>query len=299
MSWHAHGDWGTTRLRLFRIEGGVVTGRQDGPGIGQLDAAPDAVLRQALAGLGDAPPAAIRLCGMAGSRMGLSEAPYVSCPGGADDWRGAAARLKLDGIPLAIAPGFACEDADGRADVMRGEETQIFGALALEPELAEGECQLLLPGTHSKWALARGGRIAGFRTFLTGELFALLSAHSTLLAPGSEGGGADEEAGFAAGMERAATGGGLGGSLFETRSAQLRGGHSPGWARGFLSGLLIAGEIVEMRDRGGVRSPVIVIGAAALRARYDQALALFGIATRQMEGDTCALRGLELLDEHG
>jgi 2-dehydro-3-deoxygalactonokinase len=291
-----YGDWGTTRLRLWRIEEGAATAFGQGPGIGQLDGAPADVLRRAIEPWRAAqPPERLALCGMVGARNGLHEVAYAACPAAAADWRRAAADLSFDGLPLRIAAGAACRDEEGRADVMRGEETQVFGAIRLEGALASGRHLAVLPGTHSKWVTIEDGRITDIRTFLTGELFALLQG-SSLLAAGGESGTDDAEAGFAAGLDRAATSGGLLGSLFEARAAQLRDGRSAGWARSFLSGLLLGSELAELRRAGQLPREVAVVGGAELAARYTRTLASWDIAATPLDGDACALAGLELLD---
>ena len=125
------------------------------------------------------------ISGMAGSKQGWVEAPYCACPAGFAD---VAAQLRWITdpalrLPTAIVPGLSCEHAcdlpqlDSVPDVMRGEEVQIFGAMHL------GGVQdglFILPGTHSKWAWVRDGRVTGFQSFMTGEFFALLSQHSLL-----------------------------------------------------------------------------------------------------------------------
>ena len=296
MNWQAFGDWGTSNLRLYRREAGRITGRADGPGIGKLAGPPMDALRAALARLGpESAPTAITLCGMAGSRTGIVEAPYALCPATAAEWAEAAVTSALDGIALRVAAGLACEDASGRPDVMRGEEAQIFGAMALLPERAEGQAVYLLPGTHSKWAEVVDGRITGFRTFLSGELFDLLSSHSTLLTPGEAGKQGQEDAGFAAGLERALPGDGLAASLFATRSLQLRHGQTRRFAQGFLSGLVIGDEIATMRRLSNLPPRITLIGAAPLCARYGRALALAGVGVDRLDGEECVMRGMELV----
>jgi 2-dehydro-3-deoxygalactonokinase len=204
----------------------------------------------------------------------------------------------FDGIALRIAPGLACAGGEGGPDVMRGEEAQIFGALAIDPGLRDRNIRMVLPGSHSKWARVEQGSIRDFRTCLSGELFALLRDGSTLLTLGSPETPADEPLGFADGIDRAASGAGLVGSLFEARARQLRGGRSASWALGFLSGLVIGNEIADLRDADGLPNAVILIGAADLTTRYKQALRRFGVAARAMDGDACARRGLELIDAH-
>jgi len=285
------GDWGTTRLRLFRVENGVVTDRAFGDGIGTPGIVPEAVLRGALGGwLAAGAPESIRLCGMVGARDGWREVPYAECPASRDDWFAAATDLTLDGVPVSIMAGLACADAEGVPDVMRGEETQLYGALALSPDLAAGRHIVILPGTHSKWAVIEDGAITGFRTILTGELFALLRTHSTLARGLAAGDAGVEAEGFAAGLARAETG--VLSALFGARAMQLRGGKTPDWALGYLSGLVIGGEIVEMRAMLGDAAGVTIIGDPRLADRYEAAFARTGIVARRLDGDACVLAGL-------
>ena len=295
-NWRIWGDWGTTRLRLWRVEDGKPVDFREGAGIGQLVDTPEDTLRQALAPwLTGAAPGRIVLCGMVGARNGLHEAGYADCPADAASWRRSAAITALDGISLRIGAGVACRGADGRPDVMRGEETQLFGAIRRDPALARGSHVAVMPGTHSKWVAFEEGRIASFRTFLTGELFALLQG-SSLLSAGREGTADEIGDGFGHGLARAQADGGVLGGAFETRAAQLRDGHSAAWAADFLSGLLLGCELAEMRRLGGLPAAVTVIGGAALVQRYARALAAFHVSATLLDGDECALAGLELLD---
>ena len=125
---------------------------------------------------------------------------------------------------------------------------------------------------------------------MTGELFALLG-ESSLLTTGDPGGSEDE--GFAAGLARARESGALSSTLFEARAAQLVDGRGTDWARGFVSGLLIGAEVAEM----AAASAVVAIGEEALVARYGEALAQRGVHLRRMDGETCAIAGLRLLDD--
>ncbi len=291
------GDWGTSRLRLYRIGGGAITGRLTGPGIAALDGPAERTIAAALAPwTADAPADRIVLGGMVGSRNGWRETPYAACPCAAGDWRMAAVRLALDGIPVTIAGGLACVDTDGRPDVMRGEEMQIFGALALDPALRRGRRLLALPGTHGKWATVEDGTVTGFRTFLTGELFAVLRDHSMLLRAAGDAVPIPDDEGFAAGVDRIVGGAPLLGALFETRSAQLRAGRSPGWAAGFLSGLLIGSEVVETAALDP-QAEIVLIGDPTLLDRYVRALERVGRRVRLFDGEDCAVAGLGLLEE--
>jgi 2-dehydro-3-deoxygalactonokinase len=279
------GDWGSTRLRLWRVEAGRAVERREGTGM--LDCGdPAQVLASAMDGWA---PDRVILSGMAGARGGLHEAPYLPCPVTSDKWRAATVNAVFRGSRLRIAAGLACRDSSGRPEVMRGEEAQLFGAMALDPGLASGKHLILLPGTHSKWVRLDEGAITEFRTWTTGELFALLG-NSSLLAGCACGIGEDE--GFAAGLVRAREGRALSSALFEARSVQLVDSKSGAWARGFVSGLLIGAEIADAAPQELVR----VIGDEALIARYADALAHSRVEARLIAGETCAIAGLRLLD---
>ncbi|MDO7834298.1 2-dehydro-3-deoxygalactonokinase [Sphingobium sp. HBC34] len=286
------GDWGTSRLRLFRVEQGVVTARRDGPGIGAVGGAAALALAEIIAPwLTDGPPRCITLCGMVGARDGWVEVPYADCPADAPTWRQVAATFDWRGVPVRIMAGLACEGADGVPDVMRGEETQIFGACLHDPALGQGRHMIVLPGTHNKWSLLEDGRVTAFHTVPTGELFALLRDRSTLAAKVEAPDPAEEALGFAEGLDKAGVVQ-LFHSLFATRSMRLRAGRSPDWALGYLSGLLIGCEVAEMRATLGEAAHVVLIGDKALSMRYARAFGAQGIATRLLDGDACARAGL-------
>lgn len=280
------GDWGSTRLRLWRLEDGEIAERREGLGL----AAGGDPAETLAATLGDWIADRIALCGMAGARGGLHEVPYLPCPVTARQWRLRTEAREWPGARLRLAAGLMCRDASGRPDVMRGEETQVFGAMVLDPALARGPQLVLLPGTHSKWVWLDDGAVLGFRTFMTGELFALLGQSSLFAEERADG---DEHAGFADGLARAEQGGALSSALFEARAVQLLDGRSAGWARGFVSGRLIGAEVAEMASAG----QLTLIGDPDLAARYSEALERSGVEARHMDGEACAIAGLRLLDD--
>jgi 2-dehydro-3-deoxygalactonokinase len=179
---------------------------------------------------------------------------------------------------------------------MRGEETQIVGALSAEPDLADG--LVLLPGTHSKWVRLAGGRVREFTTYMTGELFAVLRAHSILgrLAPaGAEDAGPQSRA-FAGGVSAALRSAeGLGPVLFSARASMLVGDLPAESSLEYLSGLLIGDELRAGLAKGG--PPAALIGDPALCARYVAALEQLGIAGVSILPDA-APAGLWAIAQH-
>jgi 2-dehydro-3-deoxygalactonokinase len=290
------GDWGTSRLRLWLRQGKSVIHRRDGPGVSALTDTPEKTFLDLIGDWREANPASALLCGMVGSSIGWTLAPYASCPAGPADVAEKALRFEADGLPVTLVPGLSCVNPLGGPDVMRGEETQVFGALALDGTLRSGRHLLVLPGTHNKWTVVEDGKIMGFVTAPVGETFALLKQHSTLAAGGgSQADGSAE--GFAKGLERIAEHGAarLPHLMFETRSRQLLDGLSPADAMGYLSGLLIAADVAAARDWFGPMTAVTVIGAGSLSDLYVQALAKIGVGASVVDGDAAVLAGLSAI----
>ncbi|MDO1527610.1 2-dehydro-3-deoxygalactonokinase [Fulvimonas sp. R45] len=267
-------DWGTSSLRAYRFDGtGRIAEARARPwGIRQLpEGGYDAALADVTAGW----PALPRLaCGMVGSRGGWHEVPYLDLPADATRLGQALARLRAaDGMDVHLVPGL--RDPLG-PDVMRGEETQLAGALALRPALAAASC-FILPGTHSKWAMVRDGAVTGFRTLMTGELYAVLQRHSIL---GGHVPAADDEA-FARGVATARDSGAAGAlsRLFSARALMLDGALAPASVPDYLSGLLIGEEFRAALADGLARrdAPLQLVGDDALCARYRRTAALFDI----------------------
>ncbi len=296
------GDWGTSHLRLWLCRADAVIASCDGPGLAPLNAqgrrAADVFGEVTAPWRQEHGAFDVLLCGMVGSNIGWADAGYVPCPASAPQLAAAAITVTDGGgAPCVIVPGLACSGLLGGPDVMRGEETQIVGALALVPALASGRHMLCLPGTHSKWAIHEQGAATAFQTALTGELFALLQAHSILLARTPRAG---NDPGFDEGVARVRDAGPehVLQLLFETRSRQLRLGMSAEHAAGFLSGLLIGAEIAAMTQRFGVAGqPVVLVGAPALTALYARALAACGHAAQSIAGDAAARSGLRHLHD--
>lgn len=294
-------DWGTSSLRahLLDLHGHVLETRAEPWGIQQL---PDGGYQAAFRGVAGGwlerfPGLPALAAGMVGSRNGWREVPYVGCP--ADAATIAAGLLVCDTGqgPLHLVPGVL--QPGDLPDVMRGEETQILGALAVDPSLAH-DSRLVLPGTHSKWVTIRGGRIVGLSSFMTGEVFAVLREHSILGRPARETTLPPDAAGgreaFRRGLEvaRDSAAAGVAGRLFTARSLFLTGSLAAAATLDYLSGLLIGEELRSGLAAGGVdltsgRVPrVAIIGSATLCDRYRDAFTVFGLDGVQSCGDTSA-----------
>lgn len=282
-------DWGTSNLRVMRIaEGGaVLDSRSDPRGAGGL--APDQFhsVLQEVAGdwLTQGPP--VLVSGMAGARGRWREMAYLPCPAGVANL--ASAVTSPDDAPhVRIVPGVAVFEDGLLQDVVRGEETQVFGLDAPDDAVVVG------PGTHSKWIRTAGGRITGFRTFVTGELFAAIRT-GTILGADMGDPGVDDDA-FAAGVQRALRDPAVTAALFSVRVEGLAGRLSPASSADYLSGLLIGAEVAAQVDANG--RPVILIGAEALCNRYAAALALGGFHdVRIADGAAATAKGLWRIHE--
>ena len=288
-------DWGTSAARAYRLDadGRVIDSRSAPLGVQKVEPGGFPRALAALLG-GEAPPRVPAIaCGMIGSRQGWIEAPYCDCP--ADLARVAAALTPVPGAPLAIVPGLICRDADGVPDVMRGEETQILGVVDGGAAGHSAPAVVVLPGTHSKWALVDAKGVAEFATFMTGELYAVLREHSILGRLAAERGEPDElalERGVRASLRDGAA---LTHDLFSVRTLALTGALARDGVGDYLSGLLLGAEIAAggrwLRRRARAASPVILVGEAALCERYERALACAGIDAT-MAPPHAAARGL-------
>jgi 2-dehydro-3-deoxygalactonokinase len=280
-------DWGTTNRRAYAVDAhGNVTARlEDGRGLLAVESGGfDAAAAEIVAALGDRP---MLLAGMVGSNRGWREAPYLACP--ADARALAGAILWIEPGRLGIVPGV-CQRGDAGADVMRGEEVQALGAVAAG--LVPPNGLICHPGTHAKWIGMEAGRIARFRTMMTGEVFALLRDHSILadqLQGEVEGG-----EGFAAGVSDGFGGAELLSSLFGIRARRLLGGGKADAA--YASGLLIGSDV-----RAGLglqeRKAVALVGAPKLCELYAIALAQAGCEAQVIDGEAAFLAGIRQLTE--
>lgn len=290
-------DWGTTNLRAWTLdaEGQVLAHREFELGVSKL--APGEAARRFQSEVQpalDAVGLPAILCGMVGSNLGWTVAPYADCPAGLPEL---ASRLMAVEADVQIVPGLRCQGIAGAPDVMRGEETQLLGWVAQHPERARGRQVVCHPGTHAKWVLIEDGRIVRFVTMMTGELFAVLSKHSVLKGEGP----ADDPAAFDAGLAAAGDGGGLAARLFTARARVVGGGAPAQSTPSYLSGLLIGAEVAAGAALLGVAddTPVALLGDAGLCGFYRRALERRGTACETFDGEAAALAGLFALHRMG
>ncbi|MFO1247036.1 MAG: 2-dehydro-3-deoxygalactonokinase [Alphaproteobacteria bacterium] len=286
------GDWGTSRLRLFLCDAaGHVLARGEGEGASVPDCG--GRFTAAVAGWDKAHgvlPAV--LGGMVGSTIGWKEVPYLKCPARPSAIAGAALRFESEGRAIAILPGLSCTGATGAPDVMRGEETQILGALRLRPELTRGRHVFCMPGTHVKWVVVEDGAVIGFQTALSGELFELVRKHSVLT---RDGGDVDmANPGFAKGLEfaRANDAADLLHLLFSTRARVVTGQMPKTEASSYLSALVLGKDIGSAKALLDLKGPVQLICTPALAALYAKVLEAYDLTSAVIDGDEAALAGL-------
>ncbi|WP_158742894.1 2-dehydro-3-deoxygalactonokinase [Acidisphaera sp. L21] len=275
-------DWGTSSLRAFLMgaDGAVLDTRAAPMGIMQVPAGGFPTVFADIAGawLRDAPGLPAVACGMVGSAQGWQMAAYCQAPTGLAGLATSMLAVTTGSGPdLRIIPGISLDMDGTQPEVMRGEETQVFGALSLHPALWES-ARLVMPGTHCKWVSVQQGGIAGFQTFMTGELFAALQGHTILGRPARDAGqpATEGEAAFSRGIEAARGSlGGIAPLLFSARTLVLSGQLQAADSLNYLSGLLIGDELrCALPDAPG---RLALIGDPALCDRYLRALALFGV----------------------
>jgi 2-dehydro-3-deoxygalactonokinase len=280
-------DWGTTSARAYRIDrnGHVIDARRAPLGIQNVR---DGAFASALDRLlGDWRDIAVpRLaCGMIGSRQGWIEAPYCETPVSLAALAESIARVPE--ASLGIVPGVRTRDARGMPDVMRGEETQMLGAI----DASSPRAFAVLPGTHSKWARVEEGRLAAFTTFMTGEAYAALLEHTILGRLADRNAPASDTDSFIAGVNRGLARGALLHDMFGARTLALFGELPARGVADWLSGLLIGHEVAAARAWAPQMQSVEVIATDALAQRYVLACAQAGLGAAPATAHAAA-RGL-------
>ncbi|MFK7838490.1 MAG: 2-dehydro-3-deoxygalactonokinase [Sulfitobacter sp.] len=277
-------DWGTSNLRGWAMRSGAVVakaGSEDGMGKLARDGFEPA-LRALMQGWDVTPDTQIIACGMVGSRQGWVEAPYCAVP--CAPLGGNMIMAPCDSLNVRVIPGLRQTTP---SDVMRGEETQIAGFLALNQGWDGVIC---LPGTHSKWVHVSAGEVVSFQTYMTGEMFALLSAQSVLRH--SAGGEKWDTATFDYTIEEALSKPEkLAARLFAIRADDLLTGTPPAVGRARLSGLLIGAELAAARPYW-LGTNIAIIGAKATSDPYARALLTQGASATIADAERMTLAGL-------
>jgi 2-dehydro-3-deoxygalactonokinase len=274
-------DWGSSNRRAYLVDaaGACLATRADDQGMLAVrpDFAGSFAALVADMGVGADVPAVAS--GMVGSAQGWREVPYLDIGVPLEALPDHVVRVDdpRAGRPCLIVPGYV--QRGEYVDVMRGEETQLLGAVAL----GRRDGWFVLPGTHSKWVLLADGVIRQIATFMTGELFAMVSAHGTLapLMAGAE----DDDGAFVAGLDAARRGAPLSNALFGVRARVVSGAMPAAQARPFVSGLLVGTEFVTATGLAGGGVPPTCIGSPALRARYARAAVHFGMTLAGLDPD--------------
>lgn len=293
-------DWGSSSLRgaRFDAQGHKLDERPFARGILTVPAGEfSSVLDQCFGDWLQDSAALCLLSGMVGSRQGWQEAPYCPCPAGFAEL--GQHLLWLQAGRMAIVPGLSVQHSDGlpanfpiaQHDVMRGEEIQIFGALSLT---GLHDATVVLPGTHSKWAQVEGGHVSRFRSFMTGEVYALLSQHSILARTLPVDAPWHEDT-FTQAVLLAQRTPSVLSSIFATRTLALFDTLPAEQHPSFLSGLLIGEELRAMQAHSG--GALLLVGNATLTHRYQCALQALGLSSRSL-GDEATWAGHLALAQH-
>jgi 2-dehydro-3-deoxygalactonokinase len=289
-------DWGTSSFRLWLMDrAGRVLAESRGQE-GMMAAAKigfATVLQSHIDAVGAADHLPVVICGMAGARQGWVEAGYIDTPADLASILQRAVPVPAQSRDIRILPGIAQRDPKA-PDVMRGEETQLLGALG-----TDGEALVCMPGTHSKWASVRGGRVERFTTFMTGELFSVVSRETILsLAVANADEAVDTQAfksAVAAAFEAPAFAANL---LFQVRSGQLLYGGSAASAREQISGTLIGLELAAGLAQDGLRDQsqrgITLVASGSLGELYRLAFDTLSVAVQCIDSEDASRRGLSI-----
>lgn len=299
-------DWGTSRLRAALCEftgvSSIVHDTLSGPGILAARHSIEETLFEVISPwspkFGHVP---VLLAGGVGSNIGWRTTPYLECPFAVRDLADHCTTFSTRGRDIVIVPGIECINSFGETDTMRGEELQILGWLGAETSRQSGVRLICLPGTHTKWVLVEDGRILTLQTAITGELYAMMRDHSILLANNDESGTGASAVGdaFVAGVAACREAhGALSHALFSARSRLMKQRLNAEAAASYLSGLLIAADVMGALDLlKATPERVFLVGDPSLCEHFAAALDAFGRDSETMDGDAAATQGFSVIYE--
>lgn len=290
---HVAVDWGTTSFRLWlvgdhgavlgesRSREGMTTARETGFA---------AILDKHLAQVGAPDDAPVIMCGMVGAKQGWVEAGYIDVPAKLSDISGKAVSVPGLARDARILPGLAQRDVNS-ADVMRGEETQLLGC---GESIKNGDCLIAMPGTHSKWVRVARQEVLGFSTFMTGELFDVISKQSILQHAVKDSAGFDgAHPEFLAALHAAYREPELAANrLFSIRARGLLFSLAPVDAEATLSGMMIGLELAGALRQAPVDTQVVLVASGKLRGLYEAAFNRLGLTSTTIDADDAVRRGL-------
>ncbi|WP_055151689.1 2-dehydro-3-deoxygalactonokinase [Jiulongibacter sediminis] len=273
-------DWGTSNFRLRVVEtktGEVLETFEENIGIREtydewqrramkIDRKPFYlnILSDKISKLNSSFPenAPVLISGMASSSIGYKELPYGQTP---FDLRRPQLIFEKDLLPGTSREVWLFSGLQTENDIMRGEETLILGAYALD----SSDKTLVLPGTHSKHVTIKNGKVRNFKTYMTGEFFELLSSKSVLQNTVENSSNSETEA-FKEGVLKGAQENLLN-SAFHARTASVLHGKPTKDNFEYLSGLLIGSELKELQQS---TDEVLFISGSALKQAYFSAAKL-------------------------
>lgn len=276
-------DWGTTTLRVRLVEVGsnnIIADISNNNGVAFINnhclANPkisrNSIFRKtlqdaiselsAIAGK-NLEDLTIFISGMASSSIGMKELHYKKIPFdlNKDELNffllGKDEEFKND---ILLISGLCSTD-----DVMRGEETQLLGCYSQ----LKKDGVYIFPGTHSKHVIVANGIVSEIRTFMTGEVFKLLSENSVLSSsiqrPKLTNHTLEEN--FILGLNKAKKSSFLN-AAFKVRINSLFNVQGPEENYYYLSGLLIGEELKNI----DINQLHIVVGSGELASLYNIAL---------------------------
>ena len=285
-------DWGSTRFRAYLLDeaGNLIDSVTSNRGIfsRKRRSYEEILFRNCERWLRWAPEMPVLMAGMIGSRNGWIETEYLSCPVSIRSLGASIVQVQdICSHHAYIVPGISYLASPRLPDVIRGEETQIFGVF---DKPAANNLIACVPGTHSKWIQVKNNRITRFSTYMTGEMFAAMlrcGSISSILDDCT-----DDADNFMEGVGVSQRDGGLLNHLFSIRSRAVTSQNVYKQNRSYLSGLLIGAEIRSALDLYPVTSDIVVIGANSLVRDYSLAFSSLGISVSAYTSENAFIKGL-------
>ncbi|HCR9767768.1 TPA: 2-dehydro-3-deoxygalactonokinase [Citrobacter koseri] len=289
-------DWGSSNLRLWVYQKGSCVWRHashDGVinhHAGQFKDIWLTLLEQCPHTLAD--NTTVIMSGMIGSNIGWVDSHYLLCPVSLRTLSQHLTQVHDAGhLPVFIIPGLQLAGSE-TCNVMRGEETQLLGALSENSWYA-------FPGTHSKWVRMENDTVRDFQTIMTGEFFHLLTRHSIV---GKHATVQQHNVdAFLAGAKRGQHENCLSRGVFDLRARTLSHILPQDALFDALSGLLIGHEIAQMLQHYAIpaHEEIVLVGSDELLVRYQTVFQLFGQRCRLLNGETAFINGIRsVLHEH-